>query len=119
MKNRDEVRVFEGSRRGDAARRIASQTFRDRDGCEKAQQWWVWDSELSQGVRGCFRDCAELLRTIELRDPAHSFVYTHSAGKSERYTIDNADEFPVHFPNVVLNGTPIHYQRRSQAVPLR
>lgn len=39
------------------------------------------------------------------------FVYTHSAGKSRRYTTDNLAAFPVVGPNVTTNATPIHYQQ--------
>jgi wyosine [tRNA(Phe)-imidazoG37] synthetase (radical SAM superfamily) len=39
------------------------------------------------------------------------FVFTHSAGKSRRYTIENAAEFPRRFANVTLNATPLHYQQ--------
>ncbi len=38
------------------------------------------------------------------------FVYTHSAGKSQRYTLNNPGDFPILAPNVNINATPIHYQ---------
>lgn len=46
------------------------------------------------------------------------FVYTHSAGKSLRYTLDNRDDFPIYAPNVAINATPIHYQRSDTPVAL-
>lgn len=38
------------------------------------------------------------------------FVYTHSPGKSQRFTLANPDDFPIHFENVVINATPAHYR---------
>lgn len=38
------------------------------------------------------------------------FVYTHSAGKSRRYTLNNPGDLPVHVPNVATNATPIHHR---------
>jgi hypothetical protein len=45
-------------------------------------------------------------------------VYTHSKGKSRRYTLATASDLPIHFPNVVTNATPIHYQRSAEPLPL-
>ena len=38
------------------------------------------------------------------------FVFTHSRYRSQRYSANNAASFPVHFPNVITNATPVHYQ---------
>ncbi len=46
------------------------------------------------------------------------FVYTHSVGKSKRYTLDNRSEFPIHHPNVVTNATPVHYRESDEPVSL-
>ncbi|MEO6244241.1 MAG: radical SAM protein [Opitutaceae bacterium] len=45
------------------------------------------------------------------------FVYTHSAGKSRRYTLENHGDFPARSSLVVTNPTPIHYQNPPQPVP--
>ena len=43
------------------------------------------------------------------------FVYTHSRYRSRRYTLDNAEAFPIYFPNVMTNAaTPV--QRQVHAV---
>jgi hypothetical protein len=47
------------------------------------------------------------------------FVFTHSAYKSLRYTAANVETFPVLFPNVTTNATPIHYNRFKKAAPIR
>jgi pyruvate-formate lyase-activating enzyme len=46
------------------------------------------------------------------------FVYTHSAGKSRRHTVANHARFPRHFPNVIVNATPIHYQLAAEPAAL-
>ena len=45
------------------------------------------------------------------------FVFTHSAYKSQRYTAANASEFPLWFPNVITNATPVHDRELIAAVP--
>ncbi len=42
------------------------------------------------------------------------FVYTHSAGRSRRYTLENREDFPARSSLVVTNATPIHYQNSPQ-----
>lgn len=54
----------------------------------------------------------------ELGVHAILFVFTHSKGKSRRFTPENVAEFPVHFPNVVTNATPIHYQHSDTPASL-
>ena len=54
----------------------------------------------------------------ELGVAAILFVYTHSKGKSQRFTLENRADFPIHFPNVVTNATPIHYRDSEDPVPL-
>lgn len=49
----------------------------------------------------------------ELAVHAMLFVFTHSKEKSRRYTLANASEFPIAFPNVYTNATPIHYRHVS------
>jgi len=44
------------------------------------------------------------------------FVFTHSAYKSQRYTAANASEFPLLFPNVMTNATPVHDRDLIEAV---
>ena len=46
----------------------------------------------------------------ELKVDTLLFVYTHSKFKSQRYSNRNSREFPIHYPNVRTNATPIHYQ---------
>ena len=50
----------------------------------------------------------ELAREIGVH--ALLFVYTHSVGKSQRYTLQNVEDLPIHVPNVVTNATPIHHR---------
>ena len=38
------------------------------------------------------------------------FVFTHSDFRSQRYRAKNAASFPLYFPNVTTNATPVHYQ---------
>lgn len=38
------------------------------------------------------------------------FVFTHSAGKSLRYSMENATELPIESPRVVIGATPRHYR---------
>ena len=62
-----------------------------------------------------FNDSDEELRAAqekaaELDVDCLLFVFTHSKFKSNRYTLANASELPVYGSNVVVNGTPIHYQ---------
>jgi hypothetical protein len=38
------------------------------------------------------------------------FVYTHSAGKSLRYTLANPLDLPVRSTRVITNATPYHYR---------
>ncbi|HMA33393.1 MAG TPA: hypothetical protein VKY74_02850 [Chloroflexia bacterium] len=44
------------------------------------------------------------------------FVFTHSPQRSRRYIPENAADFPLYFPNVVTNATPIHYQQAGSPV---
>jgi organic radical activating enzyme len=53
----------------------------------------------------------------ELAVHAMLFVFTHSKEKSHRYTPRNVAEFPIAFPNVFTNATPIHYRYSNQPVP--
>lgn len=46
----------------------------------------------------------------ELKVDTLLFVYTHSRFKSNRHTVKNAGEFPIYYPNVTTNATPIHYR---------
>jgi hypothetical protein len=50
----------------------------------------------------------ELAREIGVQ--ALLFVYTHSAGRSQRYTLQNPRDLPIHVPNVATNATPIHHR---------
>ena len=43
------------------------------------------------------------------------FVFTHSDFKSQRYTPENAADFPARFPNVTTNATPMHYRDSNAA----
>jgi wyosine [tRNA(Phe)-imidazoG37] synthetase (radical SAM superfamily) len=52
----------------------------------------------------------------ELRVHRLLFVFTHSPGRSRRYTPENVTDFPVYFPNVRTNATPVHYQQAGTAV---
>jgi hypothetical protein len=36
------------------------------------------------------------------------FVFTHSEGRSRRWTTDNVANFPILFPNVMTSATPVH-----------
>ena len=46
----------------------------------------------------------------ELKVDCLLFVYTHSQFKSQRYTLENAADFPIHRAKVKTNATPIHYR---------
>ncbi len=46
------------------------------------------------------------------------FVFTHSKFKSQRFTKENAAQFPICYPNVTTNATPIHYQNVGDLPPL-
>jgi hypothetical protein len=45
------------------------------------------------------------------------FVFTHSQYKSRRYGLANGAEFPVYYPNVVTNPTPMYQRQSRQARP--
>lgn len=45
------------------------------------------------------------------------FVFTHSAFRSTRWTVANAAEFPMLYPNVTTSATPVHDQRRREGGP--
>jgi len=56
----------------------------------------------------------ELVAAQRLADELHLdwllFVFTHSAGKSRRHTLEDPSSLPVLGTRVITNATPVHYQ---------
>jgi hypothetical protein len=74
------------------------------------QQSMIWKYILFE-----YNDSDDEIRSAqclaqELAVHAMLFVFTHSKGKSRRYTLHNVPDFPIAFPNIHTNGTPIHYR---------
>jgi organic radical activating enzyme len=52
--------------------------------------------------------CAAQHLAQELGVDTLMFVFTHSEGRSLRWTTDNVANFPILFPNVMTSATPVH-----------